>query len=190
MVAAATALLVEAGPQAVTVDAVAARSGVAKSTMYRHWTSRTDMLVDVIRANAPTVDPPDLDYGFEPALRTLIGQIAATLASPEWARIVPALMELKQHIPECADLVADDRAAVIAQLGTVLDLGATEGGLPPGLDPDRSFLVLVGPLVFATIGGDQDQVTALAEHVVDRFIASYRGDSSPSDLQPHTPERP
>src|SRR5690606_191899 len=33
----ATDLLVEGGPSAVTIDAIVARSGVAKSTIYRHW---------------------------------------------------------------------------------------------------------------------------------------------------------
>ena len=37
---AATHLLVTGGPAAVTVDAVVAESGVAKSTIYRHWRSR------------------------------------------------------------------------------------------------------------------------------------------------------
>lgn len=37
---AATALLLEGGPTAITIDGVVARSGVAKSTVYRHWTTR------------------------------------------------------------------------------------------------------------------------------------------------------
>lgn len=40
---AATDLLVEGGPNAMTVDAVVARSGVAKSTVYRHWATRDDL---------------------------------------------------------------------------------------------------------------------------------------------------
>ena len=44
---AATDLLVEGGPSAVTIDAVVARSGVAKSTIYRHWESRDEVLVAV-----------------------------------------------------------------------------------------------------------------------------------------------
>lgn len=185
IIAAATELLVEAGPQAVTVDAVAERSGVAKSTMYRHWNSRAEMLVDVIRANMPAFSPPDLDSGFEAALRTWINEIAGTLATPDWARIVPALMALQQHMPELADMVAEDRAAATAQLDDILGLGATEGLLPPGVDPYRASMVLIGPLMFATICGEGDQIAALAEHVLDRFIASYRHDGAPSPGASH-----
>ena len=41
---AATDLLVDGGPRAVTVDAVSERSGVAKSTLYRHFPSRDDLV--------------------------------------------------------------------------------------------------------------------------------------------------
>ena len=50
---AATDLLVEGGPSAVTIDAIVVRSGVAKSTIYRHWASRDDVLLDVMESCAP-----------------------------------------------------------------------------------------------------------------------------------------
>ena len=77
LLAAATDLLVEAGPTAVTVDAVSERSGVAKSTLYRHWGSRDDMLVDVVRSNLPEPEPIDVDQGFEPGTRTVGGDHVA-----------------------------------------------------------------------------------------------------------------
>ncbi|MDO9175716.1 MAG: helix-turn-helix domain-containing protein, partial [Actinomycetota bacterium] len=57
LLAAATELLVETGVRGVTVDAVAERSGVAKSTLYRHWGSVQELLVDVMRANVPEPEP-------------------------------------------------------------------------------------------------------------------------------------
>ena len=52
VISAATELLVDAGPNAVTIDAIVARSGVAKSTIYRHWASRDDVLLDVMEVCA------------------------------------------------------------------------------------------------------------------------------------------
>ena len=48
VMAAAADLVVEQGPAGLTVDAVVARSGVAKSTVYRHWATR-DELVAALR---------------------------------------------------------------------------------------------------------------------------------------------
>ena len=62
----ATDLLVEGGPWAVTVDAVVARSGVAKSTIYRHWESRDELLVEILASCAPDIGPPPPELSAQP----------------------------------------------------------------------------------------------------------------------------
>lgn len=173
MLRAATDLLVEAGPRAVTVDAVAEASGVAKSTLYRHWSSRDEMLVDVVRCSVPQIAEPDLDGSFEEALRAFLAVAATTLADPEWSRIVPALMSLRATMPELAEVVETDRSSKSEILARILDLGAREGAVPPGLDPQHVDRLLFGPLVFTAILGDHERLESLAGFVVDRFIQSY-----------------
>jgi AcrR family transcriptional regulator len=174
MLAAATELLVEDGPRGVTVDAVAERSGVAKSTLYRHWASVHELLVDVMRCNVPDAVAVDLDAGFEAALRAWVDHGVTTLTAPEWARILPALLDLRAHAPEIAELLAADFEAKLETIASILRLGAAEGRLPAGLDPRLVTQTLIGPLVLAVLNGDDD-VTELAAYVVDRFLASYRG---------------
>lgn len=173
MVDAATALLIESGPRAVTVDAVSERSGVAKSTMYRHFASREDLLVEVMRCNVPDIEPPDPDLGFEDALRQLIRSLAEVLGSPEWRRIMPAMISLQQHMPELADLSAEDRHEKFEILGDVLARGAAEGVLPDDLSPDLVAHVLIGPIVFAIIS-NRDDIDGVVDYAIDRFLASYR----------------
>src|SRR6187401_1495763 len=83
VISAATDLLVEGGPSAVTIDAIVARSGVAKSTIYRHWDSRDEVLFDVIESCAPTLAPPDPALGFEHAIRAVVDQACTALNDPE-----------------------------------------------------------------------------------------------------------
>jgi AcrR family transcriptional regulator len=170
---AATEILVTSGARAVTVDAVVERSGVAKSTLYRHWPSRTELLTDVLRSNVPDLDTPELDQGFAQALRSLMAQVEATLADPRWACIMPAMFSLKQQIPEVGELTATDQDEKIAAVRDLVELGVAEGVLPSGLDPEIVAFQLFGPLVLAALGGNEIDTRALAEHVVDRFLASY-----------------
>src|SRR6186997_2184128 len=86
VISAATELLVESGPSAVTIDAIVARSGVAKSTIYRHWGSRDDVLLDVMEVCAPDLGAPDPSLGFEGGLREIAHRIGAIFNDPEWAR--------------------------------------------------------------------------------------------------------
>ncbi|MET0326170.1 MAG: TetR/AcrR family transcriptional regulator [Ilumatobacteraceae bacterium] len=173
MLAAATELLVEDGPRGVTVDAVADRSGVAKSTLYRHWGSVHELLVDVMRCNVPDAVAIDLDGGFDAALRAWIDHGVATLTAPEWACILPALLDLRAHSPEIAELLGADFDAKLEVVASILDLGAAEGRLPVGLDPRLVTQTLIGPLVLAVLSGDEN-VGELAGYVVERFLASYR----------------
>lgn len=174
LLTAATELIVEAGPQALTVDAVAERSGVAKSTLYRHWASREALMVDVLRANMPELPELDPANGFEPCLRGYMQALADALADPEWVRILPALFALKQQVAEVERLTDADRDEKVALLAELLEAGAAEGVVPPGLDPHAVAATLVGPLMMCALGGDTDSVRNVAEFALDRFLDSYR----------------
>lgn len=166
-------LLVEGGPSAVTVDAVVARSGVAKSTIYRHWESRDELLVDVMRCTAPKLPAPAPELDFAGAVRSLARHVGEIFADPEWARMVPALMMLKQHVAEVADLeevLHREQSDVLAE---VVRRGVAEGRVDPDDDVDEIAAQLVGPLFFAVMTGEIAIDEAFCDRVVDRFLRSY-----------------
>jgi TetR/AcrR family transcriptional regulator, regulator of autoinduction and epiphytic fitness len=173
VIRAATDLLVEGGPSAVTIDAIVARSGVAKSTIYRHWESRDDVLVAVIEHCAPEIAPPDPDADVETALRQTMRQMVVMLNDPEWARVIPALLLLKNHEAGIADLderLEKERDAVLAG---ILERGAKEGVLRPELDTYEAMTALMGPLLFAHLTDMVKVDDALADRTVDNFLAAY-----------------
>ena len=96
-----------------------------------------------------------------------------TLSAPDWARTLPALLELRTHSPEMAELLAADFDNNLTTVASILELGAAEGRLPAGLDPRQVTHTLVGPLVLAALSGDETRLAGLADYVVDRFLASY-----------------
>lgn len=169
---AATELLVEAGPRNVTVDAVSERSGVAKSTLYRHWPSRTELLVDVFRSNMPTIEAVDLSRGFEIALRQHFDDVARTFSDPKWSRMLPALFMLKSQFDDVAEITQVDREQKNSVLRGILELGAAEGRLPHDLDPSTAAATLFGPMMFATMTGAGD-VVEVGRFAIDRFLDSY-----------------
>jgi AcrR family transcriptional regulator len=170
---AATELLIELGPQGVTVDAVCERSGVAKSTIYRHWESVVDLLIDVMRSNVPPHVTFDLAHGFERALRSMMREVSRSLSSPQLLRVLPALVSLRLQIPEVADLMRADLDERTLECKAVLDLGVEEGVLPAGLDPHRVMQLLVGPLFFAVLVEKGEELRPLADEVVRSFLESH-----------------
>src|SRR5271167_4416743 len=56
---AAMELLAEEGYAAFTIEAIFARTGVAKTTIYRHWPTRNDLLIAVIEKLGGKFELPD-----------------------------------------------------------------------------------------------------------------------------------
>ena len=74
--AAARDVLAERGVAGFSVDAVVERSGVAKTTIYRHWPSAHHLLVDTAAEGSGTMPTPNTG-----ALRSDLIEILSTMAA-------------------------------------------------------------------------------------------------------------
>jgi AcrR family transcriptional regulator len=173
---AATELLAEGGAEAMTIDAVVARSGVAKSTLYRHWATRDDLVADVFNSNAPHLSPPDPDLDFEAALRSLMAELADTLADERWQRLLPALLALRAQHNGVAVLDSELKAQQHAVFSDLLRRGVDEGRVPPSMldDLDRTITLIAGPLLMASLLDTAPLDRPLADACVDQFLAAHR----------------
>ncbi len=72
------ALLRTKGPRSVTVEAVAARSGIAKTTIYRRYSDRRDMLAAAL-SRVTTPEPLAVDAQPADRLRWLIHDAVKTI---------------------------------------------------------------------------------------------------------------
>jgi AcrR family transcriptional regulator len=168
---AATDLLVEGGPAAVTVDAVVARSGVAKSTIYRHWNTRDELLVDAVQGKVPQLALPPPDLAFEPSLRDAVRTFVAVFEDPEWVRVQPAILLLKLTEESIACLqqeMHDEQRAIFAE---IVRRGVAEGAIPPDIDLEELAAHIIGPILFAQVNGAPPIDVAFGDRVVDRFLA-------------------
>jgi AcrR family transcriptional regulator len=172
---AARDLLVELGPDGLTVDAVVARSGVAKSTVYRHWKTRDDLVADVFAGCMPDLQPVSEGCDAVTSLRHMAHQTARALADPRWQRLLPALMVLKTQSDALADLNDEMKSAQHEMLNAVLRRCVEDGVLDAAVmeDPDRTGLVLVGPLLAVALVDGEGPDEAFVDEVVDRFIRAY-----------------
>jgi AcrR family transcriptional regulator len=167
-------LLVEGGPNAVTVEAVSERSGVAKTTIYRQWDSRGDLVVDVIGEVARSVPAPPPDMPFEPALRMLMRASCDQARDDRLRRAFPALLLAKaQGQPELDRLRSGAQDEQQARLEDLLRRGVAEGHLAPDVTLEDALLQLLAPLILITCDL-HDFDDDVAERIVDLFLASHR----------------
>lgn len=104
ILAVARTMLAEGGYRELTVDAVAERAGVAKTTVYRRWPSKGALIEALL--------PPPGTYGSaDDVLRdvqTLLAPLADAGADAEILGVIRAI--LRSRRPALVELVGDARA--------------------------------------------------------------------------------
>ena len=177
---AATDLLAEGGPAAMTVDAVVVRSGVAKSTIYRHWPSRDDLFIAVIESNAPRLPDPEPGVDVVTAMRSSMRSLAASLTDPDWARLVPAMLLLRHHVDDIKALEERLELRRDEVLASLLRRAAEEGIVEGDVDVPEAITHLIGPLVLAHLTESVPLDEGFADRTLDRFLAAYRPAPTPA----------
>jgi AcrR family transcriptional regulator len=140
-------LISEGGLGAFSVDAVAARSGVAKTTIYRHWPGRRDLLNDVFEsfdAHTPTPDTGSL----RDDLLFLSRDLAADLAGADWPKRMAVIVGEAEHDKDLATADAAHVRNEMTPIRVVLERAVDRGDLPPGTDVELVAEHLVGALFF------------------------------------------
>lgn len=169
----AAELLLADGPGGVTVDAVVQRTGVARSTIYRHFPTSTDVLRAAVDAVLPEVAPGGPSATGEPLRDVLVRRVTATaeqLATGAWVRALPALLELVAREPALeahrAEIVARHRTDLVGHLRAAADAGLLPAGADPGVAADR----LVGPLFYRRLVTGEPLTPELCEQLVDSVL--------------------
>ncbi|MFI1992048.1 TetR/AcrR family transcriptional regulator [Actinoplanes sp. NPDC020271] len=143
------ALLHEAGYPDLTVEAIAARAGVGKQTIYRWWSGRGAVVLDALVEQMSAAGPPVLpDSGdLEADLRAVVRAIVAELADPRLSATTRALTietlsseTLAEHVRD--RLLRPQLDAIKARLRSARETGQ----LRVGIDLDQAVELLIGPM--------------------------------------------
>lgn len=100
---ATVALLTECGVGAVRVEAVARRSGVAKTTIYRHWPTRDELVLEALGSLVHPANDPDTGRTDTDLLALLRG-LAQSLTDAAWGRILPSVLDAAERDASVAAL--------------------------------------------------------------------------------------
>jgi AcrR family transcriptional regulator len=163
------ALLAESGYGAVTIEAVAARSGVAKSTIYRHWPGRVELIHDAFLELKPPVVPPSEGDVREQVIAVL-ENFARTAGESQWARCLPSLIAAAARDPEAARLHNELSCRGRQSLLDLLAAGVANGDLPPDLDPELMTEALAGPILLRRLLSLPPLEPAQVRKLVDQLI--------------------
>jgi AcrR family transcriptional regulator len=175
VLAATRELLAAGGLPAATVDAISARSGVSKATIYKHWPSRTAVAAEAFGQDmANAVHTPDTGSAvgdFSEHLRR-VSEFYASHAGTIFAQLMAACVtDPSAGAYFRAFFLAGRRKAVAELWQRALERGEVD----PSVNVDTAIDVLFGPLIFRLLTGHapigQAEADAIASAALNGLLA-------------------
>lgn len=170
---ATVAVILEQGIDGVTFEEVAERSGVAKSTLYRHFGSKPRMVVESVFSCLVEQATPDTGDLAED-LRLLFDKAHATDQMSRFPDLQRALLAAGDRDPELREVAAAMGEERRRPIRTVLQLAQLRGEISRDVDLDVAVALLLGPLVLRRMVDRQDPTPAFRAEALALAVAALR----------------
>ncbi len=167
------ALLAEVGYQRMEIPTIAARAAVNKTSIYRRWPSKAELVMDValthLRAEVPLPDTGRLHGDLSALLQT----IAAALATPFASGLLRAFIssELDAGVAEARALFWHERFRIS---GEVLTRAIARGELPATCDTRLMLEMAAAPLFFRALATGEPITESEIAAIATRVIAAFQ----------------
>lgn len=139
-------IVAEQGIAGFTVDGVAKRSGVAKTTLYRHWESGNDLLVQSLDCQVQALETPNTG--------SLVGDLTELLATMATIGAVDGnrrlMLDLLSAAAKDPELAAVQEAMVAEHKRPILDVlkrARDRGEIATTIDDQTALLLIEGPVL-------------------------------------------
>jgi len=171
VLAATYELLTQAGFGGVTVDAVSARSGVAKTTIYRHWPTRSALLIDACSKLGTKREAPDTG-SLAGDMTALAADLAHRLRTARWPSVLPSIVDADERDPEIARTYAQLHAELVGAFRTVIERAQKRGELERGRNASEVIAAVIGPLFYRRWFSREPLDAQFVKTVIDNALMS------------------
>jgi AcrR family transcriptional regulator len=168
-------LLSETGLSGVSIDAVSRRSGVAKTTIYRHWPSRSALVLDACSKLKPKSEAPDTG-NLKDDVAALAMNIASRLRSARWATVLPSIIDAAERDPELADLHSRLHAEMTTAFRSVVERAQQRDELSRKRPPTEVVAMILGPLFYRRWFSREPLEEGFVKRVVESAIDGSKPD--------------
>lgn len=162
-------VLTEGGLDGLSVDEIARRSGVAKTTIYRHWPTRSALVIDACTRMVAEHEAPDTGT-VKGDVTLLLSGLAGMLWSARWSSVLPSIMDAAERDPDLAAVHAQIQAGHAEPLRTVLERGVSRGEIPAEPPVSTRIAALLGPLFYRRWFSREPVDEAFVRAIIDGAI--------------------
>jgi len=126
--------LIDNGYAGTTVERVAARAGIAKTTIYRRWGGLDGLLADLMAEHAAQEIPVPDEGSLDADLRALARSVVASLGDPAIRAAFASMVAAAVQNQSAREVLSRFLAARTAKMIVIIGRAALRGELPPGTD--------------------------------------------------------
>jgi AcrR family transcriptional regulator len=150
--------LAASGIGGVSIDEITKHSGVSKTTIYRHWPSRSALLIDACSRLGGAMEAPDTG-SLKGDLQLLLDALADQLSSANWSSVYPSIIDAAERDPELREMQAALHRGFMEPFSVAIERAKTRGEVAAGCETSRVIGMAVGSLFFRR-WFSRDEITA------------------------------
>jgi AcrR family transcriptional regulator len=162
----------EVGYGAFTIESVAARAGVGKSTIYRHWPDKLALIADAFETFHEQMVPSVETGSPRERVVRLVRHVAEVVVDSTFSVCIPALIEGAERDPRVREFHHRYSAERRQSLVEVIAEGVASGDFPPRIDPELAALALLGPIFYRRLMSGEPFDPAGAGELVDTVLGA------------------
>lgn len=161
--------LSQSGINGVSIDEVSRLSGVSKTTIYRHWPSRSSLLIDACSRLGKAGDAPDTG-SLRGDIGILANYLAEQLRTATWTSIYPSIIDAAERDPDIAAMQSALHKGFMAPFNTVVERAKARGEIPSDKPASDLIAAIVGPLFFQRWFSKEAIDERFVESIVDAAV--------------------
>ena len=170
---AASTALAELGMAGLSMDVLAQRAGVSKATIYRRWSSKEELVLDLMGRIAQPIDVPDTG-SIDTDVVTYCTAMAERFQAQASSDVLPHLVAASCHDPALRASLDQYVRMRRVPLQTILRRGVRRGELFAGFDVDMAVDMLVGAFMYRRLLLSDPVRPAQVEPLVRAVLGAQR----------------
>jgi TetR/AcrR family transcriptional regulator of autoinduction and epiphytic fitness len=141
----------EIGYGAFTIESVAARAGVGKSTIYRHWSDKLALIADAFQSLHEEARPDIASGTPRERLERVLRHVADVVAGSTFSACIPALIDAAERDQDLRRFHLQFQRQARQPLIKVIAEGVATGSFPSHVDPELAAFALLGAIFFCRL---------------------------------------
>ena len=168
-------LAAESGLHACTFDAVSERSGIARSTLYRHWSNQSELVMDALESQDVEHVAHDTGSLRDDMLIHMLG-LGRQLEGSTWGAMVPQLVAAASTDPDMSDMLRKGSDHYLRIDAEIIERAQERGEVATDIDSTYAALLFSAPIFYRLL---------LARKPIDGKWITSHVDAIVGLLRPH-----